>query len=76
MTDQEFGRWYVSIHAPYAGSDSVYLFPVPNLGVSIHAPYAGSDTLPQCPTVYRHIVSIHAPYAGSDHALPDNAATT
>ncbi len=33
----------VSIHAPYAGSDSICLFSFCSILVSIHAPYAGSD---------------------------------
>ena len=35
----------ISIHAPYAGSDTVYFLIVIYREISIHAPYAGSDRL-------------------------------
>ena len=56
---------YVSIHAPYAGSDSVYLFPVPNLWVSIHAPYAGSDKHDRMPSGNPHRFQSTPPMQGA-----------
>ena len=35
----------ISIHAPYAGSDSLYSFTTYGKIISIHAPYAGSDAV-------------------------------
>ena len=37
------GDQIVSIHAPYAGSDSISYISIRSDDVSIHAPYAGSD---------------------------------
>ena len=59
------GTW-VSIHAPYAGSDPERDQHATEISVSIHAPYAGSDPA----QLYKDRlteVSIHAPYAGSDY---------
>ena len=63
---KDYGTDYVSIHAPYAGSDGQTGYEVPVWpGVSIHAPYAGSDPEDYFNTIIID-VSIHAPYAGSD----------
>ena len=59
------GHKQVSIHAPYAGSDSHVAIIGSDSMVSIHAPYAGSDQVIHIVT-NKIIVSIHAPYAGSD----------
>ena len=58
----------VSIHAPYAGSDTVPVTLCSCFDVSIHAPYAGSDSATSGSGVLYAAVSIHAPYAGSDSA--------
>ena len=59
---------WVSIHAPYAGSDRMKeKCHIIMYTVSIHAPYAGSDSN-RITAYYRCNVSIHAPYAGSDSA--------
>ena len=55
----------ISIHAPRAGSDTLYSAPHTAPLISIHAPRAGSDValvLRSSPTY----ISIHAPRAGSD----------
>ncbi len=58
-------RQIVSIHAPYAGSDTADATALAFTTVSIHAPYAGSDE--KYPIYIGDLkVSIHAPYAGSD----------
>ena len=55
----------VSIHAPLAGCDEIFIDCRLNLGVSIHAPLAGCDRL--CVAFDRLLyVSIHAPHAGCD----------
>ena len=45
---------YISIHAPYAGSDGCLKWRLYEIYISIHAPYAGSDdVLLQCIEVWR-----------------------
>ena len=60
-------RIQISIHAPRAGSDSLYPSAPAANEISIHAPRAGSD-LPAAMQHSRRAISIHAPRAGSDPA--------
>ena len=45
MALDSIGVYYVSIHAPYAGSDASKTVQQCHYLVSIHAPYAGSDDI-------------------------------
>ena len=69
-----YGGYYVSIHAPYAGSDDGGIEISRHKKVSIHAPYAGSDHAAELNQGF-DAVSIHAPYAGSDTATGTTKAT-
>ena len=55
----------ISIHAPLAGSDRIFLQSNFRHDISIHAPLAGSDTFLSSESIVFRI-SIHAPLAGSD----------
>ena len=64
-----FEVFYISIHAPRAGSDErLALRNSVVIAISIHAPRAGSDVVPPPLDVLRDI-SIHAPRAGSDYGV-------
>ena len=64
-TTASCGISWVSIHAPYIGSDLHDLMTAIGIIVSIHAPYIGSD-VSDVPIDELFEVSIHAPYIGSD----------
>ena len=39
---------HISIHAPLAGCDHIYIYAAFSVNISIHAPLAGCDILPRC----------------------------
>ena len=60
-------KFYISIHAPRAGSDGNLRLHCPlHCQISIHAPRAGSDLNRHCGYEMADDISIHAPRAGSD----------
>ena len=55
----------ISIHAPHAGRDDLYIVVAAGLVISIHAPHAGRDDV-FCVRPIVEGISIHAPHAGRD----------